>query len=162
MSARGESLVAELQSRLDAIHKGVLRTERRPKVACIEWLDPLMTAGNWVPELVEVGGGENLLGRAGEHSPWLKWDALAEADPEVVVVLPCGFDLGRTRAEAKVLSENAHWKKLRAVQEGAVFLTDGHNFFNRPGPRLVESAEILAEILHPEIFPATSDRWVRM
>ena len=162
IAERGESLVAGLQTRLDAIHESVSQIERRPKVACIEWLDPLMTAGNWVPELVEIAGGENLLGRAGEHSPWLKWDELAEADPDVIVVLPCGFDLERTRAEAASLATNPEWKTLRAVQEGAVFLTDGHNFFNRPGPRLVESAEILAEILHPEIFPATSDHWVRM
>jgi iron complex transport system substrate-binding protein len=162
VSERGKKLVVELQSRLDAIRDGVSQTGRRPKVACIEWLDPLMTAGNWVPELVEIAGGENLLGRASEHSPWLKWDELISADPDVIVVLPCGFDLERTRAEASSLARNSQWEKLRAVRNGAVFLTDGHNFFNRPGPRLVESAAILAEILHPDIFPATSNGWAKM
>jgi iron complex transport system substrate-binding protein len=162
VAERGESLVAQLQSRLDDIRNRTSQCQRRPTVACIEWLDPLMTAGNWIPELVEIAGGENLLGRAGEHSPWLKWDELIEADPDVIVVLPCGFDLARTREESTVLTANPRWNELRAVQDGAVFLADGHQFFNRPGPRLVESAAILAEMLYPEIFPATSDGWAKM
>ena len=149
---RGESLIAELQSRLDTIRDRASEGGRRPKVVCIEWLDPLMTAGNWVPELVEIAGGENLLGRAGEHSPWLKWEELLRADPDLIVVLPCGFDLNRTQAEVSVLATIPQWNQLRAVRGGAVFLADGHNFFNRPGPRLVESAEILAQIIHPDLF----------
>lgn len=162
VTTRGESLVARLQSQLDDIRHRTLQCKRRPTVACIEWLDPLMTAGNWVPELVEIAGGDNLLGRPGEHSPWLKWEQLIESDPDVIVVLPCGFDLARTREESTVLARNSQWQQFRAVQDDAVFLADGHQFFNRPGPRLVESAAIFAEMLHPEIFPATSDGWATM
>lgn len=151
---RGEELVESLQARLEGIRSRASQSERRPEVACIEWLDPLMTAGNWVPELVELAGGDNLLGQAGEHSPWLKWEELAKADPDVIVVLPCGFDLKRTQEEVSVLTGNPAWNPLRAVRDGAVFLADGHHFFNRPGPRLVDSAEILAEILHPRLFSA--------
>lgn len=164
VSDRGEELVESLQTRLEGIRSRASQSERRPKVACIEWLDPLMTAGNWVPELVEIAGGENLLGHAGEHSPWLKWEEFAEADPDVIVVLPCGFDLKRTQAEAEVLTTNPAWNQLRAVRDGAVILADGHHFFNRPGPRLVDSVEVLAEILHPELFEPKhqSAAWTKM
>ena len=164
VAEKGEELVESLQARLECIRSLAAQSARRPKVACIEWLDPLMTAGNWVPELVEIAGGENLLGRAGEHSPWVKWEELVEADPDVIVVLPCGFDLKRTQEEVGVLTGNPHWNQLRAVRNGAVFLADGHNFFNRPGPRLVDSAEILAEILHPEHFEPNhrSTAWTQM
>jgi iron complex transport system substrate-binding protein len=121
-------------------------------LACIEWLDPLMAAGNWVPELVELAGGRNLFGAAGEHSPWLDWSAVRAADPDVVVAMPCGFDLARTRREAVALERLPGWEALRAVRDGRVAAVDGHQYFNRPGPRLVESAEILAEILHPGRF----------
>ena len=151
-SAQGEELVESLRTRLESIRSLATQAEQRPKVVCIEWLDPLMTAGNWVPELVEIAGGENLLGQAGKHSPWLMWEELAEANPDVIVVMPCGFELKRTQEEVGVLTENAAWNQLKAVCEGAVFLVDGHNFINRPGPRLVDSAEILAEIFHPELF----------
>ncbi|MNX64851.1 corrinoid ABC transporter substrate-binding protein [compost metagenome] len=111
-----------------------------------------MAGGNWVPELVTLAGGDNLFGEAGKHSPWMTWEALAAADPEVIVLLPCGFDLSRTRAEAAHLAAHPAWASLKAVRSGEVYLTDGNAFFNRPGPRLVESLEILAEILHPEAF----------
>jgi len=124
--------------------------DRRPRVATIEWIEPLMAGGNWMPELVRMAGGENLFGEAGEHSPWMTLDALREAQPDVVVVTPCGFDLPRTRSEMAPLTALAEWQTLEAVKNGQVYLADGHNFFNRPGPRLVESLEILTEILHPE------------
>ncbi|MBI3877177.1 MAG: ABC transporter substrate-binding protein, partial [Verrucomicrobia bacterium] len=117
---------------------------RRPAVACIEWFDPLMAAGNWVPELVEFAGGKNLFGEPGRHSPWMKWEELAARDPDVLVLMPCGFDLARTRRELPALTTKPEWPKLRAVKSGRVFLADGSQFFNRPGPRLVESLEILA------------------
>ena len=163
-SAQGEELVESLQTRLESIRSLATQAEQRPKVVCIEWLDPLMTAGNWVPELVEIAGGENLLGQAGKHSPWLMWEELAEANPDVIVVLPCGFDLKRTQEEVGVLTDNAAWNQLKVVREGAVFLADGHNFINRPGPRLVDSAEILAEIFHPELFEPKhrSAAWTEM
>ena len=124
----------------------------RPTVACVEWIDPLMAAGNWMPELVEMAGGLNLFGEAGKHSPWMTWEQLVERDPDVIVVLPCGFDMPRSRQEMPALTDRSEWPRLRAVREGRVFLADGNQYFNRPGPRLVESLEILAELLHPEAF----------
>ena len=111
-----------------------------------------MTAGNWMPELKEMAGGINLFGEAGKHSLWMTWDALAAADPDVVLILPCGFDIARSRAEMPFLTQIAGWADLKAVREGQVYVTDGNQYFNRPGPRLAESLEILAEILHPEHF----------
>src|SRR3546814_95792 len=106
----------------------------RPSVACIEWIDPLMAGGNWLPELVRMAGGANLFGTAGVHSPWMTWDALKQADPEVIAVLPCGFDIARTRREMPALTQRADWPSLRAVRNGRVYLTDGNQYFNRPGP----------------------------
>lgn len=149
---RGRTLVKQLKARLVDIIEKACQVKRRPSVACVEWLDPLMAAGNWVPELVDLAGGMNLFGEAGKHSPWLDWDAVRTGDPEIIVILPCGFDLRRTRNEMSVLTSQPGWDRLRAVRKRCVFLTDGNQYFNRPGPRLVESLEILAEIIHPEIF----------
>ncbi len=125
---------------------------QRPTVACIEWIDPLMAAGNWMPELVDMAGGINLFGEAGKHSPWMTWQQLCERDPDVILILPCGFDIARSRREMHLLAERPEWPRLGAVRQGRVFLCDGNQYFNRPGPRLVESLEILAELLHPEAF----------
>ncbi len=149
---RGESLLAKLRGRLDAIAGRAQEIGRRPRVACIEWYDPLMSAGNWVPELVEIAGGEDVLGVRGEHSAWLEWEALEKTRSEAIVLMPCGFDIPRSRQELAALTGRPEWVRLEAVQRGEVFVTDGNQFFNRPGPRLVESAEILAEILHPDVF----------
>ena len=149
---RGDELIRSLQSRMDAIAERARALTERPTVACIEWIDPLMAAGNWMPELVEMAGGVNLFGEAGKHSPWMTWEQLVERDPDVIVVLPCGFDFARTRREMPALTGRPEWPRLRAVRDGRVFVTDGNQYFNRPGPRLVESLEILAEMLHPEAF----------
>ncbi len=151
---RGRALCEELATRVTEVAEQTQRVRPQPSVACIEWIDPLMAAGNWVPELVTLAGGRNLFGENGAHSPWLELEALAEADPDVVVVLPCGFDVARSRAELPALTGRPEWRALRAVRQGRVFLTDGNQYFNRPGPRLVESLEILAELLHPDHFPA--------
>ena len=148
----GEKLIGELQERIDAIQKRALDGKVRPSVAAIEWLDPLMAAGNWVPELIEKAGGHNLFGTAGQHSPWMSFEQLAGADPDVIIALPCGFDLPRTRGEMVRLQAHSGWNDLRAVRTGQVFLCDGNQYMNRPGPRLVESLQIFAEILHPELF----------
>jgi iron complex transport system substrate-binding protein len=148
---RGQRLVETLQARMSAIAARAAALPK-PSVATIEWIDPLMAAGNWMPELVTMAGGHNLLGRAGEHSPWLTWDELAAADPDVIVILPCGYDIATTERELPALIQHPRWRTLRAAQAGRVYLTDGNQYFNRPGPRLVESVEILAEILHPTQF----------
>lgn len=146
----GEDVVTALRERMAGIAGSMAAVAERPRVATIEWIEPLMAGGNWMPELVGMAGGENLFGEAGEHSPWMSFDTLRDASPDVIVVCPCGFDLPRTRAEIAPLVDHPEWRSLEAVENGRVYLADGHNFFNRPGPRLVESLEILTEMLHPE------------
>jgi iron complex transport system substrate-binding protein len=149
---RGKELVLRLTRRMAPIAKTAEALVGRPRVACLEWLDPLMAAGNWMPELVETAGGSGVLGMAGEHSPLLSWTELLAADPNVLLVLPCGWDIARTLAEMPVLTQRPEWHTLKAVRANHVYLLDGNQFFNRPGPRLAESLEILAEILHPDRF----------
>ena len=161
--ARGDELVAALEHRVDDIACRVASLPS-PRIACIEWIEPLMACGNWVPELVERAGGDNRFGEAGKHSPWMTFDELERQDPEVILVVPCGFDIPRIRFEMPVLTRLAGWGALTAVRTGRVFLADGNRYFNRPGPRLVEALEMLAEMLHPgEIrFGHEGDGWVRM
>jgi iron complex transport system substrate-binding protein len=149
---RGEELIHELQKRMAAIAERAQALADRPTVAFVEWIDPLMAGGNWMPELIALAGGVNLFGEAGKHSPWMTWEELRQRDPEVIFVAPCGFDLVRTRHEMATLTRRSDWPELRAVRAGRVYLADGNQYFNRPGPRLVESLEILVEALHPEAF----------
>ncbi|MBI4566810.1 MAG: ABC transporter substrate-binding protein, partial [Planctomycetes bacterium] len=125
--------------------------ERRPKVVCLEWLDPPWVAGHWVPEMVEMAGGEDLLGRAGEPSFPVEWESVVRAAPEVLVVMPCGFGLERTREEVGGLRKPPGFESIPATRDGRVFLVDANAHFSRPGPRIVGGLEILVEILHPEI-----------
>jgi iron complex transport system substrate-binding protein len=148
---RGLDLVADLEERLHSI-QSQSQSLPRPRVAMIEWTEPLMAAGNWVPQLVSIAGGENLLGKTGVHSNWMTEDDLIVANPDLIIVTPCGFDLERTKTEMTALTRLPRWTQLNAVKNKQVFAVDGNAFFNRPGPRLVESAEILAEILHPTHF----------
>jgi iron complex transport system substrate-binding protein len=159
---RGRELARRSRERMDAVAARV-RDEPRARVACIEWIDPLMSAGNWVPELCELARAECLFGEAGKHSPWMTIEELAAKDPDAIAVLPCGFDIERTRREMPALVGRPEWPRLRAVREGRVFLCDGNQYFNRPGPRLVESLEILAEVLHPRVvhFGREGEGWVR-
>ena len=152
VSEEGRELLKGLKNRVvDVIEKTCLVT-KKPSVACIEWIEPLMSAGNWIPELVDLAGGRDVFGIPGQHSPRLSWELLAKADPDVIVLMPCGFDLERTRVEAAALEKNPGWRKLRAVKSKNVVALDGSHYFNRPGPRLVDSLELLAEILHPKRF----------
>jgi iron complex transport system substrate-binding protein len=153
--ARGDAVVAELQRRMS----GLTVAGRGPRVACIEWMEPLMAAGNWTPELIEMAGGVNLFGEAGKHSPWMTWEALVAADPDVIVIAPCGFDLARTEQEIYWMTERPGWSGLCAVQTGRVYLADGNQYFNRPGPRVVETLQILVEMLHGPVAPETGARW---
>lgn len=149
---RGTQLVEHLKGRITAIAEQAQALSDKPTVAYIEWIEPLMAGGNWMPELIELAGGINLFGVAGKHSPWMSWEELREKDPDVLFVAPCGFDIERTRTEMAALTRRAEWPQLKAVRSGRVYLADGNQFFNRPGPRLVESLEILAEALHPHVF----------
>jgi iron complex transport system substrate-binding protein len=150
-----DQLVARLKGQLSEIQKLASRASLHPSVGAIEWLEPLMAGGNWVPELIQMAHGRNQFGVAGEHSPWVTWDEIVAADPDVLVALPCGFDLARTRHEMHWLEGRPGWRHLRAVENGNVFVCDGNQFMNRPGPRLVESLRIFAEMIHPELFAPT-------
>jgi iron complex transport system substrate-binding protein len=147
---RGIELVTELNRRMAVIaHQA--RATPTLRVACLEWIDPLMAAGNWMPELIAMAGGVNLFGAAGQHSPWMTFEELFEQDPDLILVAPCGFDIARTAGEMSALTQHPEWNGLKAVKAGKVFLADGNQYFNRPGPRIVESLEVLAEIIHPEL-----------
>lgn len=147
---RGKMLVAELQTRMADISTAAPREPL--SLAYIEWIDPLMAGGNWMPELIERAGATNLFGVAGLHSPPLQWDSFVAANPDVIVVAPCGFDIARTLQEMHILTERAGWATLNAVRNNRVYVADGNQYFNRPGPRLVDSLEILAEICYPDKF----------
>lgn len=148
---RGVQLISRLQRRARAIaERAAVRP--RPRVACLEWIEPLMVAGHWTPELIALAGAEDVLGKAGAHAGPISLDALVAADPDAVFVTPCGFGLARTRTEMAALERDARWQGLRAVHEGRVFLGDGNALFNRPGPRTLEALECLAEALHPGAF----------
>jgi iron complex transport system substrate-binding protein len=149
---RGVDLNDRLRTRMADIAARARGASARPSLATIEWIDPMMAAGNWMPELIEQAGGTNLFGRAGQHSPWMKFDELAAKDPDAILISPCGFAIARTLRETDALTRQSGWSQLRAVREGKVFVADGNQYFNRPGPRIAESLEILGEIIHPELF----------
>ncbi len=142
-------LVDGLRARVAAVRR-VVRDRPRPRVCCMEWLDPPFCAGHWMPELVECAGGREVIGRPGRPSFRVGWDEVARAAPDVVVLTVCGFDVARTVAEARGLAARAEWRRLPAVLAGRVYATDGSSFFSRSGPRVVDGVEILAAILHPD------------
>lgn len=135
--------VSRLQQQLEDLRRPPAST-----VACIEWVEPLMAAGNWTPELIAIAGGIDVFGKAGTHSPYITWEELIAKDPETIIVAPCGFDLTRTRAEIRWLTGRPGFAGLRAARNGRVFLADGNRYFNRPGPSVVETARIISGILH--------------
>lgn len=146
---RAAQLVHDYRQRLEQLRArcDTLAGTRRPRVAILEWLDPLMGAGNWTPELLACAGGDALFGEIGQHTPWLSWEELQAANPDVLILAPCGFSLDRTLQEFPLLQQHPAWPGLRAVQEGHVYAIDGNAYLNRSGPRLVESAELLAYTL---------------
>lgn len=146
--------VESLRQRVEQVRSRTcdLQLGERPSVACIEWIEPLMLAGNWVPELIDIAGGTYELVKPGRHSPYVPWKDVVRFDPEVVVISACGFDLVRTVQEAARLRELSGWTDLAAVRSGRVFAVDGNAYFNRSGPRLVDSLELLAHLLHPRFF----------
>jgi iron complex transport system substrate-binding protein len=141
----GEALVAVKQAEMKALSRPC--AQNAPRVACIDWIEPLMAAGNWTPQLIEMAGAVNLFGEAGRHSPWMTWKDLKASDADVLLIAPCGFDLARTEQEMHWLTSRPDWNELRAVREGGVFLADGNQYFNRPGPRVVETLGIVSQIL---------------
>jgi iron complex transport system substrate-binding protein len=144
---RGESLITRRKGEMQAIASHCAALASRPRIACIEWIEPLMAGGNWTPELIAMAGGVNLFGEAGRHSPWMTWDELKASDPDALLIAPCGFDLARTEQEMHWLADRPDWGEMRAVREDRVYLADGNQYFNRPGPRVVETLGIVASIL---------------
>ena len=154
--AEATKLTATLNKRMTAVTTGTQKFEidqkKKPNIALIEWLDPPMSAGNWVPEMIHMAGATDALKADAGKSHWIEWADVAAADPDIVILIPCGFELERVLTEAKTPAVWPHLKDLRATREGSLFAVDGHHLFNRPGPRLVDSLEVLAELLHPESF----------
>jgi iron complex transport system substrate-binding protein len=151
-----ESVIRELQGRMTPVrHPG------SPSVACIEWIDPLMAAGNWTPELIDLAGGIDVFGKPGVHSPWITWEELLGRDPDVIIVAPCGFDLARTRSEMHWLAKRPDFACLKAVQTGRLFLADGNQFFNRPGPRIVETLQMIRQMIDnvPTATGCDPEKW---
>ncbi len=150
------TLVANLRARLQTIRDLTALLPRRPRVACLDWLDPLYCAGHWVPEMVSLAGGIDALAQPDRPSRPLAWDELAAASPDVLVLMPCGFSASRTAREAQPLLHRYDWDALPAVRSRKVFAVDATSFFSRPGPRLVEGVAILAALLHPEVAGGSS------
>lgn len=163
VSAEGANLVERLEERTDIIKHKLKFISDKPTVACIEWLQPLMISGNWVPELVEIAGGQPVLIEKGQHSPYIRWDDLKIQDPDVIVVMPCGFGMDRTLKEMNLLLKLPGFAGLKAVKNNRLYIADGNQYFNRPGPRIVDSLEILAEIINPKqfIFGYEGEGWMK-
>jgi iron complex transport system substrate-binding protein len=163
VSERGAILVEELQERVDIIKHKLKFAESKPTVACIEWLEPMMVSGNWIPELIDIAGGASILAEAGKHSPYVEWVDIRLADPDIILLMPCGFSIERTMKEVSILFEQPGFAELKAVKNNRIYIADGNQYFNRPGPRIVDSIEILAEIINPKqfIFGYESSGWIK-
>jgi iron complex transport system substrate-binding protein len=147
---QAQALVEKYQQRLADLAVKTSAFGAKPGVAVLEWLDPLMGAGNWTPELVACAGGKNVFGEIGQHTPWLAWEELQAADPDVIVLSPCGYTLERAMQDVPLLQNHSAWADLQAVRNGKVYAIDGNQYLNRSGPRLVESAELLARAIWGE------------
>jgi len=154
---QAHTLVAKYKQRLTDLAVKTSAFGTKPGVAVLEWLDPLMGAGNWTPELVACAGGENIFGEIGQHTPWLTWEELQAADPDVIVLSPCGYTLERAMLDVPLLQSHPVWANLQAVRNGRVYAIDGNQYLNRSGPRLVESAELLARVIWGERLPIIVD-----
>ena len=148
----GRDAAAALADRVSSVGEKTGARAARPRVLCLEWLDPPIVAGNWMPEIVRIAGGEPLFGRTGEHSRDVDWAEIEAAEPDFVLIMPCGWDLERTLDEARALASVPAWQRLEAVRTERAIAVDGNAHFNRSGPRLVDSLELLAELLWPDAF----------
>ena len=148
----GEQLIARMQKGMEQIVEKARSLANKPRVAFLEWIDPIWTSGSWLPELIKYAGGIDRLGKKGEHSHTINFHALRETDAEIMIIAPCGYDIPKAQEEMSPLVTHPEWKNLRAVKDRQVYIVDGNQYFNRPGPRLLDSLKILAEIIHPESF----------
>jgi iron complex transport system substrate-binding protein len=150
-------LVREASDRIDRVRVAVRKARSRPRVAALEWLDPPFAAGHWTPQVIEYAGGEDVLGFPGENSEETTWEAVEAAQPDVVLVMPCGYDAEIAHREAEM-----HRDQLAAIGAGEVVAVDAAAYFSRPGPRIIDGLELLASILHPELFPEAPGRALRV
>jgi len=159
----GNILLEELHQRVDIIRHKLKFSENKPTVVCIEWLEPLMVSGNWVPELVSIAGGTPILTEAGKPSAYVQWEDICMFDPEILIIMPCGFPIERTLKEIDILFKLPGFAEMKAVKNKGVYIADGNQYFNRPGPRIVDSIEILAEIINPKqfVFGYEGNGWIR-
>jgi iron complex transport system substrate-binding protein len=148
----GAELLELSEERINIIQHKLKFISDRPSVACVEWLDPLMIAGNWTPEIVEIAGGTPVLTLAGKHSSYINFEDILKANPDILVLMPCGFSIQRTLQEINLLLDLPGWTDLKAVQNQKIFIVDGNQYFNRSGPRITDSIEIMAEIINPKQF----------
>ena len=145
-------LINNLEMRLNNI-KEKTKNLKKPKILCVEWIDPLMAAGNWMPEMSKIAGGKDILGKSGVDSHWINFEDIQINEPEHIVFMPCGFNINKTKNEViQLLEKNNSWKSLKAYKNKKFYIADGNQYFNRPGPRLIDSIEILSEIFHPNLF----------
>ena len=154
---QAQTLVEKYRKRLTDLAVKTSSFGANPRVAVLEWLDPIMGAGNWTPELVSFAGGEPIFGEIGQHTPWVTWEDLQAADPDVIVLSPCGYTLERAMQDVPLLQNHPAWANLQAVRNGRVYAIDGNQYLNRSGPRLVESAELLAHAIWGERLPIIVD-----
>ena len=150
---RASKVVQQARQRINEVTSVIQRASSQPRVLALEWLDPPFVGGHWVPEMVRLAGGWNGLGQEGLPSSQVSWDHIAHYNPEVAVLMPCGFNLERTVEEMGRTPLPQQWHSLAAVRSNRVYAVDGSSYFNRPGPRIIEGLEVLAEIVHPELFP---------
>ena len=145
-------LKTEINERFKLLKDKLNETSKKPTILCIEWIEPIMVAANWVPELVGIAGGNNVMSVSGTDSNFSSWDEIEKTNPDIIIMMPCGFEIKRTLEDLHYLQKREGWQELKAVKENKVYVVDGNQYFNRPGPRLVDSAEILAEIINPDYF----------
>jgi iron complex transport system substrate-binding protein len=147
-----ETLIAEGRARLEKVEAATLAASSRPRAFCMEWMDPVYCCGHWVPEMVRIAGGIDKLGREGADSVRIAWQDVLQWRPEILIVMPCGFGLEKAAEQAQQLSTYPGWADLPAVRARRVYAVDANSYFARPGPRVVEGTELLAHLLHPDLF----------
>lgn len=150
--AKAKMLIADARTRLDRIAARASSAENRPRVFCMEWLDPIYCSGHWVPEMVSLAGGQDALGRLGTDSVRIRWEDVLDWAPEILILCPCGFNLSKVVKQAPLLAAYPGWDDLPAVRQGRIFAVDANSYFARPGPRIVDGTELLAHLIHPDLF----------
>lgn len=157
-----EELLELSAERINIIRHKLKFITEKPTVACIEWLSPLMMAGNWTPEIIEIAGGLPILTEAGKHSSYINFQDILQAEPDIILIMPCGFSIQRTLQEISLMLDTPGWADLKAVKSQRVYIADGNQYFNRSGPRITDSIEIMAEIINPKqfIFGYEGNGWV--